>query len=636
MKLRGKIALAVVALVFFIMSMIAATTITVSFQQVLEVAKNNMETTADMTGEAIGSKMEGYQNATIMAGQEALLLVGELPDKKRVLNAFVETYGFTSGNVLSPTGVSYLDGTDFSDRDYVKKALAGIPNVSDVTLSKLTGTYGVSVAAPLQYEGNVIGVVYFRLDSNFLQEIIESMEIGATGYAFIIDGSGNVIAHPDPEMIMNPEAAQGMEDQLMNIMTNECGNFSFENDDKKVICGFSTIPNTNGWKIIVVEPQHDYQTSTQAIVEKVLLLDVVGVIIGIIFAIILGNIISKQAGRVQQALTAVAEGDFSAEIPHVKKKDELGKLQNATADLQQTLSGIIGEANGVLDAMAHYDLTSSDLQEYPGEFATLAESVNHIKTILGSLVREIQESADCVNEGAGQLASATSVLSQGALSQASSIAQLEMSMQDISDKIHHTSENGRVVNGQLGELDTEINDSNAQMKELRLVVDEITAMTTDISKIVSTIDSIAFQTNILALNASVEAARAGESGKGFAVVAEEVRSLAAKSAESSAATAELIERCIRGIDNAKECVDKTFGSLTTIVENSSTISTAFADITADTEEEAVKASEVLEEIGKISDVVQSNTAMAEETAASTEELSGQARNLQDSIGRFRV
>ena len=158
----------------------------------------------------------------------------------------------------------------------------------------------------------------------------------------------------------------------------------------------------------------------------------------------------------------------------------------------------------------------------------------------------------------------------------------------------------------------------------------------DIQKIVGTIDSIAFQTNILSLNASVEASRAGEHGRGFAVVAEEVRSLAEKCSQSSKQTEELIDKCIASISAAKSYADNTMESLSVIVSGSEEIAAAFDNISAATKEQALKSNAIKHEVNNIYDVVQSNTATAEETSASSETLSDQAISLHEMVQQFRV
>ena len=206
----------------------------------------------------------------------------------------------------------------------------------------------------------------------------------------------------------------------------------------------------------------------------------------------------------------------------------------------------------------------------------------------------------------------------------------------MAESIMRNSDSEARVQKRLQELEGLIINGNQEMEQLRDVVSQVENMSSDIKDIIATIESIAFQINILSLNASVEAARVGESGKGFAVVAGEIGSLASKTSDASKQIAELITVCLRKIENAMVCADSTAGCLRDIVDNSEEISTAFTSITADTKEQADKSSRIKHEISNISDVVQVNSATAQETAAATVNLLEQAQNLSRLISRFRV
>ena len=276
------------------------------------------------------------------------------------------------------------------------------------------------------------------------------------------------------------------------------------------------------------------------------------------------------------------------------------------------------------------------MQEYPGDYNSLSESVNMIHRIIYQLISAIQEATSEVSTGSKQLSEAADMLSRGTMAQATSIQGVVDDIQDISERINNSSKNGEVINEKLQELNGEIQTSNGQMAELMDAVNQVEIMSEDIAKLVETIDNIAFQTNILSLNASVEAARSGENGMGFAVVAEEVRSLAEKCAEASTKNAELISECIKAIHYAKKCATKTTQSLEEIVGNSAEISRAFNDISQDTVYQAQSSYAIQDKINQISDVVQTNTATAEETAASTEELSEQSMSLQQLVEKFQL
>ena len=304
--------------------------------------------------------------------------------------------------------------------------------------------------------------------------------------------------------------------------------------------------------------------------------------------------------------------------------------------LYHTLTQIISETNDVLGAMANCNLATIDMNNYSGEFNKLAESVNSIKATLTGLMRQIQDMADSVGVGSSELADASNLLSEGTMVQATSIQRVVEEIENIAEGIRSNSQNEALVNTRLQSLDDQIKKSNQEMTQLMSVVKEIESMSNDIQKIVGTIDSIAFQTNILALNAAVEAARAGEKGKGFAVVADEVGSLASKCGEASKQTEELVGNCICSINRALECAERTFESLTAIVEDSEKISMAFEEISEDTKNQAGKSENIKKEMMSISDVVQTNTATAEETAASTGILSSQADSLRDIVNKFKL
>ncbi len=581
-------------------------------------SKLSLNNAATLSANNVGNLLENYKAAVIATGQSNILYSSDvsLDEKKNYINSYVESFGFTSGNLLDTKGVSLIDGTDFSDRGYVQKALSGEANISDITLSKYTNTYGTSIAAPIQDKtGKIKGVVYFRLDIDFMQDITNEIKVSDNSAAYIVNADGDYIVNTNQDLILTP--AEIMPNSTHYVATAD-------------------IPGTNGWQLIVEAPSSDFDQSVRMMGRISLVMDFVVLFLIVIIAGIFASTISKPVISVQNALIGIAKGDLSQKIPKTGRKDEIGIMQNTAAQLVDMLHKVLGQANTILSSMSNCDLTVSDMNSYPGEFDTLANSVNQIKEIITYLIVEIQSSSSNVKIGSEQLADATQLLSNGATSQSASIEKLMSEMDDVAASINHSSENGRLINKQLNDLKLEIQEGNEQMNELLRVVAEVEQMSSDIKKIVGDIDNISFQTNILALNASVEAARAGDNGRGFAVVAEEVSNLAAKSGEASKHTGELIERCIDGIANAKACADRTSESLLNIVKNSREITEAFNEITENTTEEAQKANAIKEEIDNITSVVQSNSSSAMETAASTEELSHQAISLEQMVAKFKV
>ena len=616
MKLRTKIQLIFGGTAILLMSLMGSVAYSLSYQAQMQMVQTDVNRASALASENLSNQLQNYMNVTSIAGTDSIIRdsSASISDKEACIDRYVQTYGFTSGNLLDPNAVSLFDGTDFSDRDYVQRALTGEVCVSDITLSRYTGTYGVSIAAPVQSaSGDITGVIYFRIDNDFMTSIVENLKISRNSSACIVDANNQIIAHEDPELIMTEAAAS--------------------NDG---VCASVPVNNTNGWTLVITAPESDFTGAMTTMIRQFVIWDIIAVIAALIIAMLFANSMSKSVLTVKNAMLSISQGDLSCSLTKTKRKDELGVLQNTAASLVEMLQHIIGEANQILGSIAHFDMTTGEMNSYPGAFNSLADSVNAIRQMLTRMIIDIQSSSANVKSGSSQLAEATQLLSEGTVSQTSSIEKLVMDMNNVVDSINQNSENGNLINERLNTLDTKIQDSSQQMEHLLRIVDQIEEMSSDIQKIVGTIDSIAFQTNILALNASVEAARAGENGRGFAVVAEEVSSLASRSSDASKKTGELIEKCITGIAQAKESADVTASALESIVTDSAEIARSFDSISEATREEARKANSIRMEINNISDVVQSNSSTAQETAASTEALSQQAQTLEAMTSRFRV
>ncbi len=637
MKLSTKISIVFSLTIIILVYIIGTEACLYSYSSTISLVEKNSRSSAKTTARDIEALLQNYKNIAKASGSD-MTLIGNIPNEVRMkkVEQLAKQYGFTSGNLLDKKGVSIKDGTDFSDRDYVKAALNGKTNISDVTLSKYTNTYGISIAAPLISSGRIIGVVYYRADVDFMNDIVKHISVGQGSYAYILDENNNVIAHNNEKYIMNDKYKEMIPKDIKNCISSQNGSMTCAYDGDKYICGYSKIDKMANWRVVIASPESAYDSDILRFVKKLVISDIIALIAAIIVALIIARVISRPIVRVKNLLSALAQGDLSVQLNDTKNKDELGILQNSAVSLNRMLSDMLTQSGDVLSKMAAYDLTSEDMREYPGKFNELAASINSIKAILSNMILNIQNSSVNVDGGSKQLAEAASMLSEGTMAQASSLQKLVTDVENVAQNINANSDKTIFVNESLGNLDSEIKDGNQKMQELSNVVRTVEEMSEDIKKIVNTIDGIAFQTNILALNASVEAARAGESGRGFAVVAQEIGTLATKSSDASKKTAELIEKCIKGIESAKEYADITSDSLAKIVSDSNNIANAFDEMSKANEIQAKNANDIRNEIENISQVVQSNTATAQQTAASTEVLSEQAAALKDMTGRFKV
>ena len=286
------------------------------------------------------------------------------------------------------------------------------------------------------------------------------------------------------------------------------------------------------------------------------------------------------------------------------KKTLSAPLAQIFCETIHRLRSYIGEISSILDSIAGGDLTNSVQQEYVGDFASIMRSLNGIEAKLNNTMSQIKMSADQVASSSDQVSGSAQSLAQGATEQASSVAQLSETVNTIAQNARKTSQATREAGQYVDRAGAQLNISMEYVSQLNTAMGKISNSSEQISKIIATIENIAFQTNILALNAAVEAARAGSSGKGFAVVADEVRNLANKSEEAAKATKDLIENSITAVNDGNDVVAKVTQSLALTSENAGGVTERMSIVVEAIENQTAAISQVTEGIDQISSVVQ--------------------------------
>lgn len=356
---------------------------------------------------------------------------------------------------------------------------------------------------------------------------------------------------------------------------------------------------------------------------------VIGVMIAVFLGLYISNLIGKPINLMVQTADKLAMGDVEVNVS-VESKDEVGKL---AASFNKMIENIRAQAKAA-QRIAEGDLTVDVVVRSDKDLLGL--KLHELVVKNNEVLSNIAFASEQVAVGAKQVSDSSISLSQGATEQASSVEELTASLEQISSQTDLNANNAEQANELAKDAKYNAVQGNDQMKEMVRAMEEINESSANISKVIKVIDDIAFQTNILALNAAVEAARAGQHGKGFAVVAEEVRNLAARSANAAKETTDMIESSIKKAEGGTKIAKETAVALNKIVDGVEKVASLVGKIAVASNEQALGISQVNQGIMQVSQVVQTNSATSEESAAASEELSSQASLLKEEINKFKL
>ncbi len=434
-------------------------------------------------------------------------------------------------------------GIDLSARDYVKEALAGKVNVGSVVKSKVSGLPILTFGAPIYSKSKeLVGTIGTAPKINFLTDKIDAVKIGQTGYAFVINKEGIIVAHPKKEHILslNLHEQAGMKEVTGKMMAGQTGSelYTFQGDKK--VAGYAPAAQAN-WFIAVAQNYNELMGPAHSIRN-------------FIFAAVI----------IFLALTIVAVSFFARSIS--------APIKNA--------------------------------------------------------VEQMEESANQIASASSQVSSASQSLAEGSSEQASAIEETSSSLEEMASMTKQNAGNAVQADSLMKEANAVVQKANASMETLTSSMKEISAASEETSKIIRTIDEIAFQTNLLALNAAVEAARAGEAGAGFAVVAEEVRNLAMRSADAAKNTSVLIEGTVNKIKYGSDLVATTNEAFSEVAVSSSKVGELVGEIAAASQEQAQGIDQINKAVAEMDKVTQQTAANAEESASASEEMNAQAEQMK--------
>lgn len=533
-----------------------------------------------------------------------------------------------------------VQGTDNAPESLESSFFALLQETDNLTIHTETifqDKLGIMMGMPVKENGEtalyVVGV--FKYD--ILNDVISNINLGKNGTAYMVNRDGIITGHRDQSVVKSEntllQLSDGNEEAVKRVTAGETGATEFTMDKEQMLVAFSPIRGTQ-WALVIQVPKSDYNNLINRAMMMAGLCTLAGVFISALLILRLARSISRPVKNVTDRMVSLSDGDLHTEVAHIHSKDELEVLSRTLDATVESVNRYISDIQQVLTHIADGNLQVESKVDYKGDFILIKGCLNTIVQSLNETILDFKSAAARLAGMAEELSGQSGELHQASIEQNQATEALVSEVTHVKEQLANVTKSSSQTQIKTGEITRRVQEANDQMTALSGAMDDISANAQEITKIAKAIEDIAFQTSILALNASVEAARAGSAGKGFAVVADEVKQLAGRSAEAAQSAVNMVANTRNVIQTGVELNASTADSLKAISGVSVQIS-EISDQLAMAVEGQENALTIMEgRIETISAIADRNLRNAGETKQSSGLLSREAEALRAHVKKF--
>ena len=597
-----------------------------------QTVEGNLHMLADRIFSISDNKVLSDSNATIEQKQQAL-------------TEFSSGIEFVWLSLYTTDG-KYYCGDSSSPKDISNTALfQGIKATENLMVSDTEYTDNqlqIIIGAPVKGENDVLYYVVGSYKYDVLNDVLSNLHIGYSGYAMIVNENGIIMAHPDVNIVQNKmnisqlyEGNDNIMELFQKIYTGVTDIEELKINGEKQYIAYTPVRGTN-WYMALFMPHSEFKTVEHQAITSNIIVTIICSIAAAILASVVANKIARSIGNVKERIQKLAQGDITSPVEILQTGDEAEDLSTALQYTVQDIRTYIMELRETLMSVSKGNLNVSVKEDFVGDFVILKESTNYIIDSLNNMMQKLQLAANTLSNAAIHVSNDARDVQNASEEQSTSVEKLIQESNEISNSIIEVDENAKATKELTNKVEQKLEEGIHQMKALLKAMDDIRNSEQEIIKTTKFMEDIAFQTNILALNASIEAARAGDAGKGFAVVADEVRNLAGKSSDFSKYTAEIIKISSEAIDMGVKVANETSVSMNDIASISQEITEITDKLLISVESEMVALENVAFAVESISNMTTKNLSVAQESANSIEELTQQAVTLQQMVEKFET